>query len=65
MQVFINQTCFDVPEGATLQMALELSAVTPPYAVALNRQFVPRQRYAQQALQAQDRIDVVQPVTGG
>lgn len=35
------------------------------YAVALNRQFVPQNTYAQIQLKEGDRIDVVSPMQGG
>lgn len=35
------------------------------FACAVNGAFVPRGRWAEQALAAQDRIDIVAPVVGG
>jgi sulfur carrier protein len=37
----------------------------PPFAVAVNREFVPRSAHAARALQPEDRIEVIRPVTGG
>lgn len=34
-------------------------------AVAINGDFVPRSRYAEQAVNAQDHIDIVAPIQGG
>lgn len=65
MDILINQRPFDVADGASVAEALETFGATPPFAVALNGQFVARGRYASQALSPNDRLDVVQPVTGG
>ena len=65
MDILINQRPFDVADGACVAEALQAFGATPPFAVALNGQFVARSRYALQALSPNDRLDVVQPVTGG
>ncbi|MFT3815390.1 MAG: sulfur carrier protein ThiS [Acidovorax sp.] len=65
MNVTINQQPTDLPEPATVQDALAAIAARPPFAVAVNTQFVPRTQYATHALQAGDRVEVISPVTGG
>lgn len=65
MQVFINQIPHDLPVGATLADAIALLAVRPPFAAAVNLQFVPNTQYTQQLLQRDDRIDIISPITGG
>lgn len=65
MQVLINQRAFEIPERASLAEALEIFGAEPPYAVAVNLDFVHRQGYAELRLQPGDRIEVVQPVAGG
>lgn len=65
MQILINQVPHDLPVDSTVQTALDHVEFKPPYAVALNRQFVARGSYATQALQDGDRLDVVHPVMGG
>ncbi len=35
------------------------------FACAVNRSFVPRERWAQTVLQPGDRVEVIAPVTGG
>ncbi|HEY2254626.1 MAG TPA: sulfur carrier protein ThiS [Variovorax sp.] len=65
MNVLINDTPHTLPPGATLADALLLIQATPPYAAAVNRQFVPRSGHASHELQAEDRIEVIRPVTGG
>ncbi|MOA48304.1 Sulfur carrier protein ThiS [compost metagenome] len=65
MNIFINQQPMSLPAGASLADALAQQALRPPYAVAVNTQFVPRTQYAAQALHEGDRVEVVSPVTGG
>ena len=65
IDVLINDKPFVLPESATLVDALAALNAVPPFAVAVNREFVPRSAYAARALQPQDRIEVIRPVTGG
>lgn len=65
MHIIINQKSFEVPEGATLEQALESFGAKPPFAVAVNLGFVHRQDYASTRLQPDDAIEIVQPVAGG
>jgi sulfur carrier protein len=65
IDVLINDKPFALPESATLVDALAALNAVPPFAVAVNRKFVPRSAYAACALQPQDRIEVIRPVTGG
>jgi len=65
MQVLINDTPHTLPEPATVADALVAMNAVPPYAVAVNREFVPRSAYAAHALKNDDRLEVIRPVTGG
>ncbi|MDO9198157.1 sulfur carrier protein ThiS [Rhodoferax sp.] len=65
MNVFINQLPYDLPVGATLADAVALLQPKPPFAAAVNLQFVPNTQYTQKLLQDDDRIDIIAPVTGG
>lgn len=65
MIVFINQIQHELAAGATLADAVALLQAKPPFAAAVNLQFVPNTQYAQQLLQNDDRIDIIAPVTGG
>lgn len=65
MQIHINQQPHDLPELATLADAIAVLRPRPPFAAAVNLQFVPRQLYAEHALQAGDRVELIAPVTGG
>ena len=65
MHVLINDTPHTLTEPATVADALAAMRAVPPYAVAVNREFVPRHRYASLQLRAGDTIEIIRPVTGG
>jgi sulfur carrier protein len=65
MKVSINQVQHELPELATLADAVARIQARPPFAAAVNLQFVPKALYPSQQLQANDRIDIIAPVTGG
>lgn len=65
MNIHINQKPLTLPDGATVADALAAWGARPPFAVALNGDFVARTQHAARALQPGDRLDVVQPVAGG
>ncbi|KAI3592261.1 MULTISPECIES: sulfur carrier protein ThiS [Burkholderiaceae] len=65
MQILLNGQPLDVPDAATLADAVTAAAIAPPFAAAVNGQFVPRAAHAATSLNAGDQIDLVQPVTGG
>ncbi|WP_118184097.1 sulfur carrier protein ThiS [Paraburkholderia phosphatilytica] len=65
MDIHINQKPLSLPDGATVADALSAFGARPPFAVALNGNFVARTQHASRALQTGDRLDVVHPVAGG
>ncbi len=65
MNVSINQTPHELPEGATVAAAVAAINARPPFAVAVNTLFVPNSRYTAQVLQPGDKVEVISPVTGG
>lgn len=65
MQVFINQVPYDLDAAATLQDALTAAHAQPPFAAAVNQQFVAQTRYASTHLREGDRIEIIAPITGG
>lgn len=65
MAVRINGQPHQLPQPATLLDAIEQVGIKPPFAAAVNLQFVPRTQYAQTALQAGDQVELISPVTGG
>lgn len=65
MEVWLNSQALTLPDHATLADAVAHSGAQPPFATAVNGAFVPRTAHAATVLAAGDRIDLVQPVTGG
>ncbi len=65
MKVIINKQEHVLPTGASLADAVAAIEAKPPFAAAVNTQFVPKTRYTEQPLQDGDRIEIISPVTGG
>lgn len=65
VNVWVNNTATALCTPATLADAVAHLGIQPPFAAAVNLQFVPNTRYAQTPLQEGDHIDLVSPVTGG
>ena len=63
--VVINQVAYQLPGPASLQDAISAAGVTPPFAAAVNLQFVPRSQYATHLLSANDQVELIAPITGG
>ncbi|MDR2334052.1 MAG: sulfur carrier protein ThiS [Burkholderiaceae bacterium] len=65
MNVTVNQKDIALPDNATVADLVAQMQAKPPFAVAVNLQFVPNTRYAQHALAAGDAVEIISPVTGG
>lgn len=65
MDIHINQREFTLPDAATVTDALAAFGAKPPFAVALNGQFVARGEHGTKALSPGDKLDIVSPVAGG
>jgi sulfur carrier protein len=65
MRVTVNQIEYEVPNQSMISDALALINAKAPYAVAVNMQFVPKTKHAEFALNENDQIEVIAPVTGG
>jgi sulfur carrier protein len=69
LNVTLNDLSLALPAGSTLADAIGAVApqlqIAPPFAASVNGDFVPKARHAQHALNAGDRIALVQPVVGG
>jgi sulfur carrier protein len=63
--VHINGNPFDLPTPATLADAVAQLGLKPPFAAAVNLQFVPNSQYHQTPLSDADQVDLIAPVTGG
>jgi sulfur carrier protein len=65
MNVFINHQAYELEFQATVTDALSLHKSKPPFAVAVNLEFIPNTQYSVKMLHDNDRIDIISPVTGG
>lgn len=65
LHVWINQTPHQLTAPATLADAVARVGIQPPFAAAVNLNFVPKARYAQHALRDGDHIELIAPITGG
>jgi sulfur carrier protein len=65
ISISLNGEALDVQEAQTVAEFLSARGFIPPYAVALNQTFLPRDRYSQTIVVMGDALEVVQPVTGG
>ena len=65
MRVIVNQIEYELPSQSMISDALSLINAKPPYAVAVNLNFVPKTKYDQFPLNENDQIEVITPVTGG
>ena len=65
MMVWINQKSCELQQGCTLKEVIELAQITPPFAAAVNAQFVPKTLYHQTLLHDNDKIELIVPITGG
>ena len=65
MMVWINQKPCELQQGSNLKESIELAQITPPFAAAVNAQFVPKTLYHQTLLNDNDKIELIVPITGG
>ena len=65
IQILLNNQATALPEGATIAVALAQLHPRPPFAVAVNTEFVPKGQYDSRQLHAGDKLEVISPVTGG
>ncbi|MDH3605072.1 MAG: sulfur carrier protein ThiS [Candidatus Tectomicrobia bacterium] len=67
MEVHINGESRTIPEGSTVRSLLEGLGIAEREgtAVAVNMEVVPRGAHVATALQAGDRVEIVQAVGGG
>ena len=65
MRIIANQIPRDLPSNSRITDLLAMIEARPPYAVAVNLQFVPKTRHAEYILQENDQVEIIAPVTGG
>lgn len=65
MNIIINGEEASVEQNSLLQNLLDQRQPTAPFAIAINDQFITRDRYANVTLQESDQIEIVSPMSGG
>jgi sulfur carrier protein len=65
MHILVNQVTKEVPDNSTINDVLIMIDAQPPFAVAINYEFVPKTRHAEEVLYEGDEMEVIAPVTGG
>jgi sulfur carrier protein len=65
MRVIVNQVAYELPSKSMVSDVLALINAKPPYAVAVNLNFVPKTKHTNFVLNENDQIEVIAPVTGG
>jgi sulfur carrier protein len=65
MRILANQIPRELPSNSRIIDLLAMVEARPPYAVAVNLQFVPKTRHADYILQENDQVEIIAPVTGG
>ncbi|QWD73177.1 sulfur carrier protein ThiS [Polynucleobacter sp. UB-Raua-W9] len=65
MRVIVNQVEYEVPNQSMITDVLALVDAKPPYAVAVNLNFVPKNKHGEFLLNENDQVEVIAPVTGG
>jgi sulfur carrier protein len=63
--VTINGSIHHLKANATLNDAIEAIGIKPPFAAAVNLQFVHRQNHDQHRLCDNDIVELISPITGG
>ncbi|MBU3554686.1 MULTISPECIES: sulfur carrier protein ThiS [Polynucleobacter] len=65
MRVIVNQVEYELPAQSMISDVLSLIDARPPYAVAVNLNFVPKTQHREFLLNENDQVEVIAPVTGG
>jgi len=65
MRVIVNQVEYELPSQSMISDVLSLIDARPPYAVAVNLNFVPKIQHGEFLLNENDQVEVIAPVTGG
>lgn len=64
MKISINGQITTTQCTSLIDVITEFEA-TPPYAVAVNGEFIPNSEYGKKQLSDDDQIDIVSPIFGG
>jgi sulfur carrier protein len=64
--IYLNSTRIELIETLTLKEVLEKNGhASGTFAIAINRQFIPRGQYEKTSVKEGDQIDVIVPMQGG
>jgi sulfur carrier protein len=65
IKIWINNEPVQLTTPATVADAVEQAQLKPPFAAAVNLQFVARAQYTQHTLNDGDKVEFISPITGG
>ena len=66
MEIELNGTPHPIAENLNVQdLVASLDLTNKSLAVAINREVVPRSKWAERLLQPSDRVDIVKAIGGG
>ena len=65
MRVIVNQQVRELAPASKVSDLLAAIDAQPPFAVAVNLQFVPKSQHTEFVLKENDSVEIISPVTGG
>ena len=65
MQIIINQKPHDISNEMTLDKIPLLIQAKPPFAIAVNKVFIPKNQHQETIVCENDVIEIISPITGG
>ncbi|WP_130537314.1 sulfur carrier protein ThiS [Thiomicrorhabdus indica] len=65
MKVLVNMQQIEVSEAGLLAQALHLFGATPPFAVMVNEEFIPKSQQEGFVLKEGDKVEVLGAIQGG
>lgn len=65
LKIILNDHEIFIPEHISLNEFLQMHVTHQTYAIAINRQFISRQNYAEITLKENDLIEIISPMQGG
>ncbi len=65
MNITLSGESTSVASDTVLQVLIDQQQPTPPFAIAVNEQFITRDRYDSVVLKDSDSVEIVSPMSGG
>jgi sulfur carrier protein len=65
IKIIINNEKYELSAKSCLADAIAIRNPKPPFAVAVNLEFIPNTQYQSTLLKMDDRIEIISPITGG